>query len=316
VLPRLWLEFLAVLSLCLFISIILIRGTPIELIIPTVGIFAASAFRLMPSVNRIIGSLAGMRFSLSPVCFLIDEFNIFNPLSHIPANHTISFNRELKLASISYSYTPDGKRVLDGINLIIKPGSCIGFIGESGVGKSTLIDLILGLLEPTGGHILVDGVDIQEGIRSWQNMIGYIPQNIFLSDESLRQNIAFGIEDDLIDDHAIQIALRAAQLEKFISDLPDGLDTLVGERGVRLSGGQRQRIGIARALYHNPAVLVLDEATSSLDSATESGVMEAVYTMHGKKTIFIVAHRMSTVKNCDHIYEIKDGLIFDASLKL
>ena len=185
----------------------------------------------------------------------------------------------------------------------------VGFIGTSGAGKSTLVDILLGLLTPDTGEVRVDGKDIQANLRNWQDQIGYVPQSIFLTDDTLRRNVAFGLADEQIDDAAVQRAIRAAQLEEFVAGLPDGLETLVGERGIRLSGGQRQRIGIARALYHDPAVLVLDEATSALDTDTELGVMQAVTALQGNKTILIVAHRLSTVEHCDRLYRLEQGMV-------
>ncbi len=196
--------------------------------------------------------------------------------------------------------------------MTIARGTSVGFIGTSGAGKSTLVDVILGLLTPENGHVMVDGIDVQTNLRGWQDQIGYVPQSIFLTDDSLRRNVAFGLSDDLIDDLAVARALKAAQLDGFVSSLSQGMDTLVGERGVRLSGGQRQRIGIARALYHDPAVLVLDEATSALDTATEKGVMEAINALQGDKTVLIVAHRLSTVANCDWVYRMEQGRVVEA----
>jgi ABC-type multidrug transport system fused ATPase/permease subunit len=194
---------------------------------------------------------------------------------------------------------------------MIKAGTSVGFIGGSGAGKSTLVDVILGLLTPTAGTVNVDGNDIQTCLRSWQDLIGYVPQTIFLTDDSIRRNVAFGLPSEQIDDAAVWKALSAAQLDQFVSNLPQELNTVVGERGVRLSGGQRQRIGIARALYHDPAVLVLDEATSSLDTATERDVMDAVRALHGEKTLIIVAHRLSTVEECDHIFRLEQGRVVE-----
>jgi ABC-type multidrug transport system fused ATPase/permease subunit len=198
---------------------------------------------------------------------------------------------------------------LDDLSLRIQKGESIGFIGPSGSGKSTLVDVVLGLLTPSPGQVLVDGDDIQKNLRAWQDQIGYVPQSIYLTDDTLRRNVAFGLPDGEIDDAAVKRAIRAAQLEDFVAGLPKDLETIVGERGVRLSGGQRQRIGIARALYHDPVVLVLDEATSALDTATERGVMEAVTALRGNKTILIVAHRLSTVANCDRLYRLEQGKI-------
>ena len=219
----------------------------------------------------------------------------------------IEFQNEIRVTNVSFAYAGANSPALNNLSFSVGKGESIGLIGPSGSGKSTAIDVILGLLTPASGSVSVDGVDIQEELRRWQNQIGYVPQAIYLSDESLLRNVAFGIAAELIDPEAVDRAIRAAQLEEFVAGLPNGLETVVGERGVRLSGGQRQRIGIARALYHDPAVLVLDEATSALDSATERGVMEAVEALHGSKTILIVAHRLSTVENCDRILRLHEG---------
>jgi ABC-type multidrug transport system fused ATPase/permease subunit len=216
---------------------------------------------------------------------------------------------DIRLAGVSYAYPSAATRALDDLTLRIRKGESIGFVGPSGSGKSTLVDVVLGLLAPTAGQVLVDGENIQDNLRAWQDQIGYVPQSIYLTDDTLRRNVAFGLANEAIDDAAVRRAIRAAQLEEFVASLPDGLETLVGERGIRLSGGQRQRIGIARALYHDPAVLVLDEATSALDTATESGVMQAVTALHGSKTILIVAHRLSTVAHCDRLCRLEQGRI-------
>ena len=198
-----------------------------------------------------------------------------------------------------------------GVSVKIGRGEAVGLIGSSGSGKSTLVDILLGLLEPNSGKVLVDGSDIHDDLRGWQDQIGYVPQSIFLTDDTLRRNVAFGLPKDKIDDDAVRSAIRSAQLEEFVASLPDGMETVVGERGVRLSGGQRQRIGIARALYNNPDVLVLDEATSSLDTETEHGVMQAVQALQGDKTVIIVAHRLSTVEYCDRLYRLENAQIVD-----
>ena len=196
---------------------------------------------------------------------------------------------------------------MQDVSLVVRRGEAVGFVGPSGAGKSTLVDVILGLFAPTSGTVLVDGLDIQDNLRNWQNQIGYVPQTIYLTDDTLRRNVAFGLGDENIDEQAVVDAIRLAQLEEFVTSLPEKLSTVVGERGVRLSGGQRQRIGIARALYHKPSVLVLDEATSSLDTPTEHGVMQAVQDLQGSKTVIIVAHRLSTVEYCDRLYRIEDS---------
>jgi ABC-type multidrug transport system fused ATPase/permease subunit len=223
----------------------------------------------------------------------------------------LAFSKAIVLEGVSYRYPSTVAAALSDITLKIPRGASIGFVGGSGAGKSTLVDLILGLLTPTTGQVRVDEVDIQTNLRGWQDQIGYVPQTVFLTDDSLRRNVAFGLSEDQIDDSAVQRALRAAQLEEFVNSLPEGVQTHVGERGVRLSGGQRQRIGIARALYHDPQVLVLDEATSALDTATEEGVMAAVNRLIGEKTLIIVAHRLSTVARCDRLFRLEKGRIVD-----
>ena len=201
---------------------------------------------------------------------------------------------------------------INGITINIKRGEAIGFVGSSGAGKTTLVDVLLGLLIPQLGSIYVDGIDIFEDIRAWQKNIGYIPQSIFLADNTIKRNIAFGINDEEIDDKKLLAAIKAAQLETLIQDLPLGLETEIGERGVRLSGGQRQRIGIARALYHNPQILIMDEATSALDNITERYVVEAIERLKGDRTIITIAHRLSTVKKCDCLYVMKEGKIISS----
>ena len=212
---------------------------------------------------------------------------------------------------MTFAYEEPSSDVLIDVSIAIRRGEAVSFVGQSGSGKSTLIDIMLGLLEPQSGSVLINGQTIENVKQSWQKQIGYIPQTIFLMDDSLRRNIAIGIADTEIDEVAIVEALKSAQLEDFVASLPEGLDTVVGERGVRLSGGQRQRIGIARALYHRPSVLVLDEATSSLDTETEHGVMQAVQALQGDKTVIIVAHRLSTVEYCDRLYRLDAGRIVD-----
>jgi ABC-type multidrug transport system fused ATPase/permease subunit len=311
-LPRLWLELLAVVGLATLVITMLAQGKAMATIVPTLGLFAAAAFRLMPSVNRLLGAAQVLRYYLPVVNTLHDELKLFGFEQAARQRQDIaapSFNTDIHLANVRYSYPSAAARALDDLSLRIRKGESIGFVGPSGSGKSTLVDVILGLLTPESGQVLVDGGDIQKNLRAWQDQIGYVPQSIYLTDDTLRRNVAFGLANEAIDDAAVRRAIRAAQLEEFVASLPGGLETLVGERGIRLSGGQRQRIGIARALYHEPAVLVLDEATSALDTATESGVMQAVTALHGSKTILIVAHRLSTVGNCDRLFRLERGRI-------
>jgi ABC-type multidrug transport system fused ATPase/permease subunit len=313
-LPRLWLELLAVLGLAMLVIMLIITGRPLDALFPTIGLFAAAAFRLLPSVNRVIGAIQSMRFSLPVVETMYGEICSMNKADHVVSRKApLAFKKEISLHNVSFKYSSAEIGVLKNVNLSIFNGQSVGFIGSSGAGKSTLVDIMLGLLSPTNGAVKIDGVDIQNNTRGWQDQIGYVPQNIFLTDDTLRRNIAFGLSDKLIDENSVWLALHNAQLEEFVKSLPKGLDTKVGERGVRLSGGQRQRIGIARALYHAPAVLVLDEATSSLDTSTEREVMSTIKKMHGNKTIIIVAHRLSTVEHCDHLYKLEHGKIHEVT---
>ena len=310
--PRLYLELLAVIGLTGLISVMIYQSKPLAILVPTIGVFVAAAFRLIPSVNRIMTSFQNIAYSLPAVNILVEEFEIINnqEIKESPfiSNH-FEFREKIEIKDINFTYTGSSKETLVNINITIPKGAVIGFIGQTGSGKSTLVDLILGLLEPSKGIILVDGLGISNNIRSWQNLLGYVPQSIYLTDDTIRKNIAFGIPDKDINDSAVLNAIHLSQLEEFIENLEDGLETLVGERGVRLSGGQRQRIGIARSLYYNPEVIVLDEATSALDTITEQEVMKSLKKLHGIKTLIIVAHRLSTLEDCHIIYSLKNGRV-------
>jgi len=310
--PRLMFELLAVIGLAILVISMLKQGSDMTNIVPTLGLFAAAAFRLMPSVSRVLSSIQTLRYNLPVVNTLYDEIKLTpqESANEKPSTPKI-FKNKISLTNLKYQYSGAASPALDSISMNINKGESIGFIGSSGSGKSTLVDVILGLITPSSGHVEVDGDDIQLNLRQWQDQIGYVPQTIYLTDDTLRRNIAFGLPDVQIDDDAVKNAIQGAQLDEFISSLPDGMETIVGERGVRLSGGQRQRIGIARALYHDPDVLVLDEATSALDTATEVGVMQAITALHGIKTIIIVAHRLSTVEHCDHLYRLEHGRVVE-----
>ena len=308
--PRLMFEFLAVTGLAILVVSMIMQGYEMASIIPILGLFAAAAFRLLPSVNRVLSSIQTVRYSQAAVDVLYKETELAIPksISQHDGKPEV-FKDLLTLTNIKYQYIDAALPALDGVSLKINKGEYVGFIGTSGSGKSTLVDVILGLLSPDSGDVKVDGKNIQLALRQWQDQIGYVPQAIYLTDDSLRRNVAFGLSNEQIDDVSVQRAIKAAQLEEFVSSLPKGIETVVGERGVRLSGGQRQRIGIARALYHDPAVLVLDEATSALDGATEISVMETVTALHDSKTIIVIAHRLSTVEGCDRLFQLEHGKI-------
>lgn len=308
--PRLYLEVLAVIGMAGLVVMMMIQNKPLNLLIPTIGVFVAAAFRMIPSVNRIMSSIQSIRYAGAVIDVLYNEFYLIrNTESEYFGDGKISFKKKLEIRDLSFSYTGAERKAVYHINISIEKGKTIGLIGPSGSGKSTLVDIILGLLKPDNGMVSCDGIDIRLNMRDWQNHIGYVPQAIFLTDDSIRRNIAFGVPDNEINEEAVIRSLQAAQLDEYVNNLPEGLDTFVGERGIRLSGGQRQRIGIARALYNDPPVLLLDEATSALDSVTETEVMKAVTALHGSKTIVIIAHRLSTVANCDWLYRLDKGCI-------
>ena len=308
-LPRLWLELLGVTGLAILVITIEAQGRDVSTIIPVLALFAAAAFRLMPSVNRVLGSVQSLRYGVPVIDVLHHELQLAVPA---PGGHGaigLPLRDRIELSGVSFSYEGADAPALCDVSLTIHCGETVGVIGASGSGKSTLVDVMLGLLTPTAGKVRVDGEDTRRGLRGWQNQVGYVPQSVYLTDDTVRRNVAFGLAEHEIDDASVRRAVQAAQLEGFVSSLAGGLETVVGERGVRLSGGQRQRIGIARALYHDPPVLVLDEATSALDTITEQGVMQAVAALQGEKTILIVAHRLTTVAQCDRLYRLERGSI-------
>ena len=307
-LPRLFIEFLTILVLGLTVISLSFQDRDQLEIITVLGLFAAASLRLMPSINRIIASQQALRFSNAVLSILKEEFASVKEPS-VESFDKFLFSKSISVKSVDYAYSDSSQLVIKGLSMDIPKGSSVGIVGESGSGKSTLMDMMMGLIHPTKGQILVDDIDIFTDVRGWHKQIGYVPQTIYLSDDTLRRNIAFGLPDSDIDDHQVYDALEKSQLAEFVNNLDQGLDTVFGERGVRLSGGQRQRIGIARALYHNPSVLFLDEASSALDLETEAEVMKAVNSMMGEKTIIIIAHRLSTIKNCDLVYDVESGNI-------
>ena len=305
-LPKIWLEFLAIVTI--FILVFFIsenKNAGVEEILPTLALFGAAAFKVLPSINRILNSSQQMRFAVPNISKLYNELNVTIPRNlNLKSFPKIKLKKKLSLKNLYFAYPGSKKNILSSLSLDIFFGECIGIVGMSGAGKSTLVDNILGLFTPQSGSITVDGVNINDNIRSWQNEIGYVSQNLYLTDDSIKSNIAFGISPNKVDIRKVNKSIRMAQLTEFIKSLPEGLNTNLGEGGIKLSGGQRQRIGIARALYHNPSLIVLDEATNALDTKTEKGIMDAVLELKGKKTIIIIAHKMSTLDKCDRIFKI------------
>ena len=313
--PRYFIETVCVGGIILVLIIKLKTGTDLSAILPMLGSFAVAAFKLMPSAGK-ISNYANLISFLTPSIDLIyrdikETEDMIEKETKDRDDRPVEDNDpvSIKIEDITYSYPGFDEKVLEGADFEIPLGASVGLIGQSGAGKSTMADIILGILFPVSGRVMYGKMNVHEYPLSWSKKLAYIPQAIFLADESIRDNVAFGVEEDEIDDNKVWAALDEAQLSDFVRSLPEGLDTMVGERGVRLSGGQRQRIGIARALYDDPEILVLDEATSALDSDTESAVMEAIDSLMGRKTLIIIAHRLTTIENCQLIFRVENGRI-------
>lgn len=311
-LPRFVLEAITFGTMLALILLMLLKsGGNITEIVPTLGVIAFSTMRLLPSLQQIYHSLVSVRGATPILDAIVADFNATpaQPLADATRSEPLRLERELELARVSFAYAQADKPTLREVDLVIPARTTVGIVGGTGAGKTTLVDLILGLLRPDAGELRVDGVAITpENLRAWQGTLGYVPQSIFLTDETIASNIAFGVPKDRIDMAAVERAAKIAALHDFVmSDLPQGYDTFVGERGVRLSGGQRQRIGIARALYRDPTLLIMDEATSALDNITERVVMEAVNRIRADRTIILIAHRLTTVKTCDTIFLMDRG---------
>jgi len=308
--PKPAMETVAIGSVLAVVAVKLMSGIDSEYFITTVSVFAVAAFRLLPAFNRITGYVSRIMFNKASVDAVYNDLLEVEELERTQKNNKtnrcveVAFNSEILLDNISFKYPKADSYVLEETSLSIPKNKSVALIGTTGAGKTTAADIILGLLAPNAGDIKVDGVSVLDNIRGWQKKMGYIPQNIYLLDDTIEKNIAFAEPDSSIDEKRLAEVLREAQLTDFIDELSDGVKTVIGEGGIRLSGGQRQRIGIARALYSNPEVLILDEATSALDNDTEKAVMDAIDNLGGKKTLVIIAHRLTTIKNCDYIYEV------------
>lgn len=314
--PRLLIETIFIASILGYIILYILAGNDASTLVPILTAFGVAAIRMMPSVNRINTYMTDISYFRPCLDYVYENMNINEiskknnqTLKPVDATKTMALRDRIELRDIVYAYPNTDKLIFDHADMVIPCGKSVGIMGPSGAGKSTIVDILLGLLKVRTGSILCDGVDIFDNYPAWLSRIGYIPQSIYLVDEPIRNNIAFGIADSEIDDARIWDALEEAQLAAFIRGLPEGLDTAIGDRGVRLSGGQRQRLGIARALYHNPEILVFDEATSALDNETEAAVMDAINSFHGRKTMIIIAHRLNTIEKCDMIYKVDAGKI-------
>ena len=309
-LTRPMIEITCIGGLLSIIAVQIACGAPIAQYISVLSVFAMAAMRLLPSFNRIMSNISSVLASIPGLDALADDMRRANAMHRqLPAQTgaPVRLEHAVEVRGLTFTYPGKTRPVLQDVSLTIPKNSAVALIGASGSGKTTLADIILGLIQPQSGSVCVDGNSIFDNLDSWHKLVAYIPQNIYLIDDSIRANVAFGSEGEEISEERIWQALESAQLDTFVRSLEKGLDTMVGDQGVKLSGGQRQRIGIARALCHNPEVLVLDEATSALDSETETAVMEAINRLQGNKTILVIAHRLTTIRNCDTIYEIRNS---------
>ena len=331
--PRNLIELVSVCSMMAVLGIMVATGHEMDSLIPSLSAFVMAAVKLLPSANRMLASINQMTFYEPALDNMLENLGVLSEKTAFADEEIkpLPLKKEICLCGISYTYPGGERKIFDHADLVIPVGTSIGIVGASGAGKTTAVDILLGLLKPQAGQILVDGADVSTDMQGWLVHIGYIPQMIFMLDDTIRENVVFGHgygenripepfrgavyeghvikKQDMTVDEAVWAALEEAQLADFVRELPEGLDTTIGERGVRLSGGQRQRIGIARALFTNPDVLVFDEATSALDNETEEAIMQSINALHGKKTMIIIAHRLTTIEGCDAVYRAGDGKI-------
>ena len=317
--PRLLIETICIAGLVGYMLVVMLNGATLDGMIPQLSVFGLAAMRLLPSANRINNYTTSISyfepFFMGVSDNLQEEIHDDNVTYDVEAYmqkknvEKLPVKKEIVLSDITYKYPNTDVKIFDHAGMTIPVGAAVGIVGTSGAGKTTIVDILLGLLELESGAILADGVDVSGHYEEWLKNIGYIPQTIFMVDSTIRKNVAFGYADENIDDERVWAVLKEAQLDEFVRGLPEGLDTGIGERGIRISGGQRQRIGIARALFEDPEVLVLDEATSALDNDTEAAIMESINRLHGKKTLIIIAHRLQTIEKCDMVFRVENGAI-------
>lgn len=318
--PRFSIEAISMGTLFIMVAVLIYRGMELEALVPMLSAVAMAAIRLLPSVNRMSQAIGNIAFvepmvdkvneSLRVLDQETEELKDATPDVNQTTGVIQELNSQIELRDITFKYPLADQEILTQANMVIHKGESIGVVGASGAGKTTSIDILLGLLHPQSGQILCDDQDIRTDMPGWLRQIGYIPQMIFMLDDTIRANVAFGVPESEVSDEQVWRALREASLEEYVHTLPDGLDTTIGERGMRLSGGQRQRIGIARALYLNPSILVFDEATSALDNQTEADIMESINHLRGQKTMIIIAHRLTTIEQCDHVYRVENQGIY------
>ncbi|MBQ7464258.1 MAG: ABC transporter ATP-binding protein [Lachnospiraceae bacterium] len=313
--PRPIMETVCICGLLGFIALRIYMGGEMTEFVPVLSVFAVAAIRMLPSFNRISGYVGTIMFNKPSLESVYEDLKSIEKLRQALEQDNedetvIELEKGIRCEDITFAYpSRPEKTIVDGVSLEIPKNRSVALVGPSGSGKTTLADIILGVLKPGKGHIYADDIDVYGHLHAWYSIVGYIPQAIYMIDDTVRANVAFGVAPEEIDDDDVWRALKEAQLDEFIKDQPEGLDTNIGSMGVKLSGGQRQRIGIARALYRDPKVLILDEATSALDTDTETAVMEAIDSLAGSKTMIIIAHRLTTIRNCDIIYEVKNGKI-------
>lgn len=314
--PKPVVETTAVIAMMLIAALMVWQGRAMSTIIPILTLFAMATVRLMPAVQQLSSLYTAFKYNIAALDPIYDDLKQLEDdrtkfLADRKQGERVELSEEISATNVSYSYPGSEEQALNNVSFTIPKGKAVAFVGESGAGKSTIVDLLLGLMVPSEGVISTDGVNIQERLSAWQKNIGYIPQSIYLADETIKRNVAFGLPEEEIDDHQVWKALELAQLKEMVLNLPKGLETEIGENGTRISGGQRQRVGIARALYHNPQVLVMDEATSALDNVTEKEITKAIERLRGERTIIMIAHRLTTVMNCNKLYLMEEGRIIE-----
>ena len=310
--PRYFLELIMIFFVVFLVVLYSYQGKALELVVPILTMFSIAAIRLFPSVNQIVSGISHIRFGRPVVALLYKDLkvsNYYNFDQKINSIDETSIFKSIELRDVSFAYPNRDYKVIDNLTIKVKKGDSVGIIGPSGSGKTTLLDILLGLIEVDQGKVLFNNDDLKNCYSEWKTHVAYIPQNVFIIDDTFVRNIALGIPDDLVDNTKLDNAIKQSKLTDLLSQMPEGVNTLLGENGIQLSGGQRQRIAIARSFYHNRDVLVMDEATSALDNETEAEIVDEIYNLKGDKTLIVIAHRLSTVKHCDHIYRIEKGEI-------